>query len=195
MGISETWIKSRTEGIQSLGMPTGRQRLVDFIGRHAQLGVKHAEPLAMLGVGYGGDGHMMLVDLRDLHDRRLDAHVRNHLAGDLGKPAEPIGDLEKAVRVDVSQVARQVPAVLDHPGRRLGLVEIADHHLGPFHRDDPLGPERKILSGVGIDGLEHGSGNGKPHGPRPVAVHLASIRQCHLRGTLTATTGESSVVP
>ena len=73
--------------------------------RHSEVSVQDAQPFAMLGIGSPGDRHMMLVDAGRLHDRRLDAQVRHHLAGDLREPAEPIGDLQEPVGVDIAQVA------------------------------------------------------------------------------------------
>ena len=87
-----------------------------------QLGVDHDQTLLPLVVGHGGHGQGHLVDASGVHQGRLDAQMRHHLAGDLREPAEPTRDLEEAVGIQVAEVARVVPAVLQDLRRRLRPV-------------------------------------------------------------------------
>ena len=162
-------------GEPDLGYRPGRKALVELHGRHSQVGVDDANSFAVLGIGNPGDRHVMFVDSRRLHDRRLDTQVWNHLAGDLREPAEAVGNLQETVGVDIAQVAGRVPAVFFDLGRRLGTVQVADHHLRSLDGDHPLGACGQINARFGVDRLHGRARQGLTDRAQAIAADLASV--------------------
>src|SRR5437762_1903080 len=95
-----------------------------------------------------GDRHPLLGQAGGLLDRRLDGHVWHHLAADLREPAQAVGDPQEAVGVDVAEVARRVPAVLEQDRKSTRLnsshrcISYAVFCFAP-HRHLPSLPTRR----------------------------------------------------
>ena len=169
MGISSTWMKSRAEGSRPWAeRPRGGER-----GPRRPTSPNRCRARTdrspCLGSGTARDGHVMFVDPGHLHDRRLDADMRNHLAGDLGEPAGAVGDLEKPVVVHVTDVTGDVPTPLEHLGGRLGTIQVAHHDLRPLDGDDALVTLGEVDPGVAIDRLDRRTGHRHADRPRAVA--------------------------
>ena len=136
------------------------------------------EPFALLLVGHGRDDRqdlVLVVALDEPLDRFLDVEVRHHLAADLGEAAEPAGDFDEAVLVDLGDVAGDVPAVAHHLGGLLRLVEIALHHVGAGHQQHAGRVDRQLLERFGVDDLGGDAGDRAADGAF-LQVDLARLR-------------------
>ena len=84
--------------------------------------------------------------------RLLDLFQRHHLAADLGEPRQPARDRDVALGVDAGHVAGDVPAVEQHRGGQLGLVQVALHDVRAVDHEQPSSPGGKELARLGVDG-------------------------------------------
>ena len=124
--------------------------------------------------------------------------MRYHLAADLREAADAIGDPEEAVRVDQSPRSPVgVPAVAEHGGGGSGRFRYPTITCGPLIAMTPRSPSGRSMACLGVRRLDGRTRQGKSDGTRqllPSIVATAAAAEPP-RGTLTATTGDSSVHP
>ena len=119
--------------------------------------------------------------------------MRDHLAADFGEAAEAAGDVDEAVGVELGDVAGDVPAVVHDFGSFFGLVHVALHDVGAFDQQHAGGADRQRLERLRDRRCRRRrSGTGRPTEPSLQSISALCER---LAGTLTDTSGESSVVP
>ena len=109
-------------------------------------------------VAVDGDDVSGVVDPGGVHQGRLDPQVRHHFPADLREPGEPTRDLEEPVGVEVAEVTRIIPAVLQDLLGLLGPIQIALHDLRPFNQDHPFGAPGQVGLGLRVDGLDGRAG-------------------------------------
>src|SRR5262245_22516246 len=94
--------------------------------------IQDNEALTSLLVWDGSDHTGRLTE--DLVERFLYPAVRHHLASNLAETRQAIGDRDKAIGVDYGDITRDIPAVLQHFCRLLGLSEIPKHTVWPLQQ-------------------------------------------------------------
>ena len=85
--------------------------------------------------------------------------------------------MDEAVVVDHRDVAGDVPAVVHHLGRLLGLAEVALHHVRALHQQHAGRAERQVGSNVsGSTTFAETPGTGRPTEPslQSIVAALAS---------------------
>ncbi len=139
------------------------------------------------GLVIGPTDHGAICDLGVSDQQRLKFGRRDLEALDLDEFLHPVDDEEEALLVDQRQIAGVQPALgIKRPGRRLGVVEVSDHDLGPANPEFALGTGFGIAACVKVDDPGLGVGNefARRAGRRaPVARHVGN--RAHLGHAVT----------
>ena len=135
-GICSTWQKLSGDGTHSGGSPVALNSRQMSSGGLGSPVCRTTSRSPLRGIGDAGhrQREVVLVEGQDLAEGLFDADVRDHLPADLAEAALAAGDADKAVLVDLGDVAGHVPAVADHLGRQFRLIEIALHDVGAFYQ-------------------------------------------------------------
>ena len=111
----------------------------------------------------------------------FDLDVRHHFAADFAETTETVSDGEETVFVLGSDVAGDIPAVLQDVGGFFRFAEIALHHVWSANEQQSGRAGRERLARVGIDNTDADAGK-RMADPSALGADLAETGGAEIAG-------------